>query len=219
MSQRLAKLDILPPRCVLTRIYEDGLVPPILNMDGTINRGYGSDIEFDAQGEFVGIAADIYRISRDRAFLNTIFEPVVRATEFIDELCARTNALHGPETRFHGLLAPSISHEGYSKPSYSYWDDYFALSAMRNCEYLAREIGDEDIAAQAKAKGQAFAASLASSLRMTADLLGRGVIPASADREDVDPSSTSIAFEPCRAEDVLPSEFISATFDLSAARI
>ena len=82
------------------RLYENGLVPPILNMDGTINRGYGSDIEFDAQGEFVGIAADIYRISRDRAFLNTIFEPVVRATRFIEELCARTNALHGPETPF-----------------------------------------------------------------------------------------------------------------------
>ena len=45
------------------RIYENGMVPPILNLDGTINRGYGSDIEFDAQGEFVGIAADVYRIT------------------------------------------------------------------------------------------------------------------------------------------------------------
>jgi hypothetical protein len=201
------------------RIYENGLVPPILNMDGTINRGYGNDIEFDAQGEFVGIAADIYRMSRDRAFLNTIFEPAVRATRFIEELCARTNALHSPETRFHGLLAPSISHEGYSKPSYSYWDDYFALSALRNCEYLALEIGDMVVASDARAKGQAFAADLARSLRLTAKELGRGVIPASADRQDVDPSSTSIAFEPCRVEDVLPAELISATFDLSSARI
>ena len=125
------------------RIYENGLVPPILNVDGTVNTGYGSNIEFDAQGEFVGIAADVYRISKDRVFLNAVFEPVVRATRFIEELCARTNARYGPETRFHGLLAPSISHEGYSKPSYSYWDDYFALSAWRNCEYLALEFGDQ----------------------------------------------------------------------------
>ena len=55
------------------RIYENGMVPPILNVDGTVNRGYGSDIEFDAQGEFVGIAADVYRISRDRAFLGADF--------------------------------------------------------------------------------------------------------------------------------------------------
>ena len=78
------------------RIYENGMVPPILNVDGTINRGYGSDIEFDAQGEFVGIAADVYRISRDRAFLDAIFEPVVRATKFIEELCARTNVAARP---------------------------------------------------------------------------------------------------------------------------
>ncbi len=188
------------------RIYQNGLVPPILNMDGTINRGYGSDIEFDAQGEFVGIAADVYRMSGDRAFLKTIFEPVVRATRFIEELCARTNSRHGPRTRFHGLVAPSISHEGYSKPSYSYWDDYFALSAWRNCEYLAIEIGDRDVAAHAKSKGLALSANLARSLHLTAEMLGRGVIPASADREDVDPSSTSIAFEPCRVEDVLPAD-------------
>src|SRR5208282_5171256 len=123
------------------RIYKNGMVPPILNVDGTVNRGYGSDIEFDAQGEFVGIAADIYRISRARAFLAATFEPVVR------------------ETRFHGLLAPSISHEGYSKPSYSYWDDYFALSAWRNCEFLAHEIGNEPVAAHANAKGREFAAN------------------------------------------------------------
>ena len=103
----------------------------------------------------------MFRVSRDRDFLAAIFEPtVVRATRFIGDLCARTNALHGPQTRFHGLLAPSISHEGYSKPSYSYWDDFFALSALRNCEYLAREIGDADVAAEAKANGRAFAAEI-----------------------------------------------------------
>ena len=201
------------------RIYENGMVPPILNLDGSINRGYGSDIEFDAQGEFIGIAADIYRISRDRAFLDTIFNSVVRAAKFIEELCARTNKLYGPETRFHGLLAPSISHEGYSKPSYSYWDNFFALSAWRNCEYLASEIGDRDIAAYAKCKGEEFAANLAHSIRMTSEELGSGLIHGSADREDVDPTSTSIAFEPCRVEDVLPPEFIPATYDLCAAQI
>ncbi len=201
------------------RIYENGMVPPILNPDGTVNKGYGSDIEFDAQGEFVGIAAEVYRISRDRAFLSEIYEPTVRATRFIEDLCARTNALHGPETRFYGLLAPSISHEGYSKPSYSYWDDFFALSAWRNCEYLAVEMGDKDVAEYAKAKGEEFAANLARSLRMTSEGMGAGVICASADREDVDPSSTSIAFEPCRVEDVLPAELMAATYDLSAERL
>jgi hypothetical protein len=155
-------------------------------------------------------------VTRDRAFLAEIFEPVVRATEFIEELCARTNALYGPDTRFHGLLAPSISHEGYSKPSYSYWDDFFALSAWRNCEYVAREIGDGNVAGRAKAKADAFAANLIRSIRMTAADMGKSLIPGSADREDVDPTATAIAFEPCRVEDVLPAEFIPHTFDLSS---
>ncbi len=200
-------------------IYENGLVPPILNVDGTVNQGYGSDIEFDAQGEFVGIAADIYRISRDRAFLAAIFEPVVRATRFIEELCARTDAEDGPEARFRGLLAPSISHEGYSKPSYSYWDDYFALSAWRNCEYLAHEIGDKPVAAHAHAKGREFATNLTRSIRMTAEKMKSDLIPGSADRDDVDPTATSIAFEPCRVEDALPPELVAATYDRAAGRV
>ena len=198
------------------RVYPSGLVPPILNVDGTVNQGYGSNIEYDAQGEFVGIAADVYRITKDRAFLEAIFEPVVRASRFIDELCAKTNASHGPETRFHGLVAPSISHEGYSKPSFSYWDDYFALSAWRNCAFLAAEAADERIAAYARAKGEDFAANLARSIRMTAAAMGRDVIPGSVDRDDVDPHATAIAFEPCRVEDALPPELLPGTFDIAA---
>jgi hypothetical protein len=201
------------------RVYKSGLVPPILNVDGAVNRGYGSDIEFDAQGEFVGIAAEVYRVTKDRAFLDAVFEPVVRATLYIEELCARTDALHGTEARFHGLLAPSISHEGYSKPSYSYWDDYFALSAWRNCEYLALEIDDRETAARAKAQGEAFAARLTRSIRMTAAEMETDLIPGSADREDVDPTSTSIAFEPCRVEDALPAELIAPTYDRAAQRL
>ena len=194
------------------------MVPPILNEDGAVNRGYGSDNELDAQGEFVCIAAEVYRITKDRAFLAAIFEPVVRATRFIEELCARTDALHGPELRFHGLLPPSLSHEGYGEQSYSYWDDYFALSAWRNCEYLALEAGEKETAARAKTKGEEFAATLTRSLRMTAAVMGKGLIAGSADRLDVDPTSTSIAFEPCRVADALPAELVKATYDFCAAR-
>lgn len=201
------------------RVYPSGLVPPILNVDGAVNRGYGSDIEFDAQGEFVGIAAEVYRIAKDRAFLQAVFEPVVRATRFIETLVAQTNAAHDPASRFYGLVAPSISHEGYSKPSFSYWDDYFALSAFRNCEYLAREIGDRTTAEHARAQGEIFAASLTRSIRMAAAAMKSNLVPGSADREDVDPPSTSVAFEPCRVDDALPAELVGPTYDRAAARV
>ena len=195
------------------RIYELGLVPPILDRDGRSYKGFGGDLEFDAQGQFVWIAAEVYRITRDRAFLKGILEPVVRATKFIDQLTEETNARHGEDKRFHGLLCPSISHEGYSTPTYSYWDNFFALSAWRNCHYLASEAGDLETAAYAKAKGEEFAANLAQSLFVASELMGNGIVAASADRLDIDPTSTSIAFEPCRVEDVLPSGFLQATYD------
>ena len=201
------------------RIYENGLVPPILNVDGTVNHGYGSDIEYDAQGEFVAIAAAIYRLGRDRAFLEAVFPSVVRATRFLESLIAQTKAAHDGGTRFFGLVAPSISHEGYSKPSFSYWDDYFALSAFRDCGYLAREIGDRATAARAEAQGEAFAADLARSIRLSARDMGVDAIPGSADRRDLDPPSTAIAFEPCRVDDALPKELVGPTFDRAAKRL
>jgi hypothetical protein len=195
------------------RIYESGLVPPILDRDGKPYKGFGGDLEFDAQGQFVWIAAEVCKITRDRAFLERILEPVVRATKFIETLSEQTNARHGEDKRFHGLLPPSISHEGYSTPTYSYWDNFFALSAWRDCRYLASEAGDLETAAYAKSKGEEFAANLTQSILIASELMGNGIVAASADRLDIDSTSTSIAFEPCRVEDVLPSAFLQATYD------
>lgn len=41
--------------CNSTQICQNGMVPPILNEDGAVNRGLRRGIEFDARGEFVGI--------------------------------------------------------------------------------------------------------------------------------------------------------------------
>src|SRR5438067_7881909 len=43
-------------------VHENGLVSPILNGDGTVHRGYGSDLEYDSQGEFVALVAEVARL-------------------------------------------------------------------------------------------------------------------------------------------------------------
>lgn len=194
------------------RIYDDGMVPPILNEDGSVYRGYGSDIEFDAQGEFIHIAAETYRFSRDPHFLEAIFEPVVRAARFIEALCTKNSVLHRSDTRFYGLLLPSISHEGYNKPTYSYWDNFFALRGWRDCAYLAKERGDTRLLTYAQEQEQSFRDYLTRSIRLSAEKMHSDQIPASADRLDTDPTSIAIAFEPCRVEEVLPHERIEPTY-------
>ena len=43
-------------------VHPNGLVSPILNDDGTVNRGFGSDIEYDSQGQFIWLVAEIARL-------------------------------------------------------------------------------------------------------------------------------------------------------------
>ena len=53
-------------------VHPNGLVSPILNDDGTVNTGFGSDIEYDSQGEFISLVADVARLdggAADRARL------------------------------------------------------------------------------------------------------------------------------------------------------
>ncbi len=44
--------------------------------------------------------------------------------------------------RFAGILAPSISHEGYPSPTHSYWDDYWGLKGWHDGAWLAESLGD-----------------------------------------------------------------------------
>ena len=200
------------------RIYKNGLVPPILNVDGSVNRGYGSDIEFDAQGEFVGIAADVYRVSRDRAFLGKVFEPVVRATKFIEELCARTDAAR-PGNALPRIARAVDQPRGLQQAFLQLLGRLFRFERLAQLPISgARDRRWRDRRSR-KSAGETFAASLTRSIRMTAAEMGTKLIPGSADREDVDPTSTSIAFEPCRVDDALPPELIASTYDRAAERV
>ncbi len=43
-------------------VHANGLVSPILNDDGSVNTGFGSDIEYDSQGQYVTLVADVARL-------------------------------------------------------------------------------------------------------------------------------------------------------------
>ena len=40
-------------------VHANGLVSPILNDDGSVNTGFGSDIEYDSQGQYVTLVATL----------------------------------------------------------------------------------------------------------------------------------------------------------------
>ena len=199
-------------------VHDNGLVSPILNDDGTVNTGFGSDIEYDSQGEFIWLVAEIARLDGGATSVRDYRPQVMRAMKFLQELRERTlvpgymSDREAPQ-RFHGILAPSISHEGYSTPTHSYWDDYWGLKGWHDGAWLAEAWGDHDTAKWAHGQYALLHDSVAASIRATMQWKNTpDAIPASADLGDPDATSLSIGLDPCGVQDLFPPEALRRTF-------
>ncbi|TCV92735.1 F5/8 type C domain-containing protein [Luteibacter rhizovicinus] len=198
-------------------VHPNGLVSPILNADGTVNTGFGSDIEYDSQGEFINLVADVARLDGGASTVRDYHQKVRLAMQFMQELRERTlvpgylSGRPAPE-RFHGIIAPSISHEGYSSPTHSYWDDYWALKGWHDGIWLADQWGDKEMATWARAQYAALRESVAASIRATMAWKGSDFIPSAADLGDGDPTGVSIALDPTGQQDLLPADALERTF-------
>jgi hypothetical protein len=197
--------------------HPNGLISPILNEDGSVNRGVGSDLEYDSQGEFVALVADVARLNGSAVGVREYLPAVRGALQFLQALRERTlvpdyQATSESPQRFRGILAPSISHEGYPAPTHSYWDDYWALKGWHDGAWLAREWQANDMAKWATQQEAMLRDSLAASIRATIDWKHIDYIPASADFADIDPASVSIALDPADVQDLLPDTALHTTF-------
>ena len=198
-------------------VHENGLVSPILNEDGTVNTGFGSDNEHDSQGQFISLVADVARLDGGPDSVRDYLPKVKLAMRFLQELRERTlvpgyKADQPAPERFSGILAPSISHEGYSSPTHSYWDDYWGLKGWHDGAWLAESLGDADTARWAREQYAALRESVAKSIRATMAWKGIDFVPASADLGDSDPTSVSIALDPTGQQDILPADALQTTF-------
>ncbi len=198
-------------------VHENGLVSPILNDDGTVNTGFGSDIEYDSQGQFISLVADVARLDGGPESVRDYLPKVKLAMRFLQELRERTlvpgyQADQPAPERYRGIIAPSISHEGYSSPTHSYWDDYWALMGWHDGAWLAESLGDEATAKWAREQYAALRTSMAASIRATMAWKGTDIIPAAADLGDGDPTSVSIALDPTGQQDILPADALQRTF-------
>jgi len=199
-------------------VHDNGLVSPILNEDGSVNRGFGSDIEYDSQGEYIHLVADVARLDGGAETVRDYLPKVIAAMRFLQALRERTlvpgyMADQPAPERYAGIIAPSISHEGYSSPTHSYWDDYWALKGWQDGAWLAGQLGDAATAAWAREQYAALRDSVAASIRATLAWKGSDVMPASADLGDGDPTSVSIALDPTGQQAILPPQVLDTTFD------
>jgi len=180
-------------------------------------RGADPVPENDSHGEFIFLAAEIYRYTKDEAFAEEMRPYVDRAAAAINalRLSERTSANEGGEREaYYGLLPPSISHEGYSdKPAYSYWDNFWGLQGLRDAAFLAGEFGDPARQSALQKDADEFSADIAASISRLSRTGGIAFIPGAADRRDFDATSTTIALAPTGVASSLPASAVAETFE------
>ena len=141
------------------RVEPDGLVPPILFTSGEVYDGWGRNIEWDSQGQFIYAIMEYYRFTGDRDFLEKHFDAVHRAMTYLVALRERTldpeyyKNLEAGE-RLKGILPPSISHEGFIKPVHSYWDDFWAIRGWADGSEMAETLGRGYLAGWARTEAK-----------------------------------------------------------------
>jgi hypothetical protein len=192
--------------------FENGKVPCCVDY-----RGADPVPENDSHGELIHLAAQYHRFTGDRELLTQLWPHIEGAVGYIEELRQqrRTAAYKTPEKLpYFGLLPESISHEGYSdKPVHSYWDDAFGLRGLKDAADLAKALGRTEQAERWAAMRDEFRADFLASIRRTIDLHKIDYLPASVEKGDFDPTSTSILIAPGGELADLPQAPLHQTFE------
>lgn len=199
------------------RVEDNGLVPPILNTDGSLWHGYG-DVEYDAQGQYVYLVANQYRLSGDEEFLRKYFDQLISVMRHTAELCQQTRrpehmAGEPARERFQGILPPSVSHEGYATPAHSYWDDYWALKGWCDLRDVAARLGRQDIVDWSSAEYDKLVEAVQATIDATVQFKQIDFLPSSADYGDPDPTSISIGIYPCGQIGMMRRDLLMNTYD------
>lgn len=193
-------------------VFDNGKVPCCVDA-----RGADPVPENDSHGQFIFLAAETWRYTRDDALLRQVWAPVKKAVAYMDALRAQTRTAEyeaADKAHLFGLLPPSISHEGYSdRPAYSYWDDFWGLLGYRDAAFIAEVLGQDEEAARIRAATGQFRSNLMASIRASAAHHDIDWIAGAADRGDFDATSTTIALSPAGLIDELPQALLARTFD------
>ena len=181
------------------------------------NRGADPVPENDSHGELIHLAAQVHRFTGDRELIERIWPQIEKAVAYIDELRQqrRTADYQTPEKLpYFGLLPESISHEGYSdKPVHSYWDDFFALRGLKDAVDLAAALGKSEQVERWTPIRDQFREDFLASIRRTIKLHNLDYLPASVEKGDFDPTSTSIGVAPGGELADLPQAELRQTFE------
>lgn len=191
--------------------FDNGKVPCCVD-----DRGSDPVPENDSHGELIFTIAEVYRYTRDRGLLETMWPHVAGAFDYMEKLrlSERTPENRARNPAFFGMMPASISHEGYSaKPMHSYWDNFWALRGYEDAVQIAQWLGRDDDARRFAASRDQFRGDLYASLRSATQQHGIDFLPGAAELGDFDATSTTIALAPGGEQGRLPQDLLANTFE------
>lgn len=179
--------------------YASGEVPPIIDTkagDPLWEERQNGLIEYDSQGEFIWIIAQVYRYTGDRAFLEKMFPAVEKSLRFMESLRAKRLTAEFENGVFHGILPESTSHEGYDR-KHSYWDDFWALKGWEDARKLAAALDRTDLLPWIDKEYADFKQCVYASIDLVCKMKDIDFVPGCAELGDIDPTSTAGAVVYC----------------------
>ncbi|HEY0506287.1 MAG TPA: discoidin domain-containing protein [Lysobacter sp.] len=191
--------------------FDNGKVPCCVD-----DRGSDPVPENDSHGELIFTIAEVYRYTRDRALLESMWPHVAGAFDYMEKLrlSERTPENRARNPAFFGMMPASISHEGYSaKPMHSYWDNFWALRGYKDAVEIAQWLGRDADAKRFAASRDQFRDDLYASLRSATRQHGIDFLPGAAELGDFDATSTTIALAPGGEQGRLPQDLLDNTFE------
>jgi len=171
--------------------FADGRVPCCVDA-----RGADPVAENDSDSEFLFLADEVWRYTRDRQLLAAMWPHVTAAMRHLEAMRTANPGGTDSSDALRGLLPASISHEGYApKPMHSYWDNFWAAKGYSAGIDLAHAQAATTEAAW-RAQMRDLRRDLERSLRAARAAHGIDYVPGSVELGDFDPSATAIAFSP-----------------------
>lgn len=192
-------------------IGEDGFVPCVVDRDGV-----DLLVEHDSHGQFLWGACEVWRVTGDADFIESIFDRIALAAEHLIALRRQRmtdDFREGDRAACFGLLPESASHEGYlAHPVHSYWDDFWGLRGLNAAAELAEKFGRNHEAALWKNEANSFLVDLVRSIESVISTRKLAYIPGSVEWADFDPTATANAIAQLDFADALPQGPLQQTF-------
>lgn len=197
--------------------YADGKIPCVVD-----SRGPDPVDENDAPGQYLFAIRNSAEADGnfDTAFARDMYPSVLRTVDYIDRmrssrLTPQYTQATDPITRAcAGLMPESISHEGYSeKPMHSYWDDFWVYRGLRDAEQIARRLNEQQDAAHIRQLADEFGYAIIQSIDRATRAHAIPYVPGCVELGDFDATSTSIAYYPTGAAELIDPNLLEQTFE------